>query len=460
MLQREDTMRSTGNTRRRHLTQVGALVASGGAGAVLAACGAPATPSAAPSKGPVSIKLDMWDYRPDIVRDNLDKFEKANPGIKVEGPETGPCCADYRKRMNTNFVGGYPMDAMYMRDEDVAEWAEAKWILPLDKMPGAAALDKDEYGFVHEQTHYKGTRYGTIYYIGLQEMLYNREHLRQIGAKEPPTTYDQLREFSQQLKRQKVVDFPIWGAPSEGLLEVAYLASGKRMFNAKNEQTFGSDPLFKQLVEWHARAYQGDQIFGARDGVQDPFDNGLSSFTWTSFYDLKRLNGKASGAVAGKAGGGAAGQLMNAVNPSFVPGKTGGSGICRQYAVARATSHAQEAWKLISFLGGRDPDGKYTVAKRWWLEQGLWFGYKPLEQDPEVRRSADGWGDIAAAGKVIQAAAPRPGITAPWSDGWRTDFSAVIKDVMQGNLSAKDGVDRGAQVWNQMKQDFERTHGR
>ncbi|HEV2122807.1 MAG TPA: extracellular solute-binding protein [Chloroflexota bacterium] len=452
-------------TRRSYLAALGkggALVTAAGA-TTLAACGAPGAgvgEKAVAWRAPVTIKLDMWDYRPDIVRSNLDRFEQENPGIKVEGPETGPCCAKYRERMNTNFLGGYPMDAMYMRDEDVAEWAEAKWILPLDKMPGAAALDKDEYSFVHEQTHYKGTRYGTIYYIGLQTMLYNKAHLQEIGAKEPPSTYTKLRELALQLKRQGVVEFPIWGMPSEGLLEVSYLASGKRMFDAKNNQLFGKDPLFKEIVEWHVRAFQGDGIFGAKPDVQTPFDNGQSSFTWTSFYDLKRLNGQASGATAGKAGGGAAGQLMNAVNPSFVAGKTGGSGICRQYAVAKATKHPMEAWKLISFLGGKDSDGKYSVAKRWWLEQGLWFGYKTLEQDPEVRRSADGWGDIAAAGKVVQGASPRPGITAPWSDQWRTEFVATMKEVFEGKLPVKDGIERGVQTWDQKKADFERTHGR
>ncbi|MBI3969694.1 MAG: extracellular solute-binding protein [Chloroflexi bacterium] len=446
-------------TRRTFVRRAGAA-GVGGAAAAIAACSAPGAERPVQSKGPVTIKLAMWNYRPDIVRSNLDRFEQEHPGVKVDGPETGDCCAKYRERMNTNFVGGYPMDAMYMRDEDVAEWAEAKWILPLDKMPGAKDLAKDEYGFVHEQTHYKGTRYGTIYYIGLQEMLYNKQHLAEIGAKEPPQTYDKLRELGLQLKRQRIVEFPIWGTPSEGLLEVAYLASGKRMFDAQNNATFGKDPLFKQLVEWHVRAFQGDKIFGSQPDVQAPFENGMSSFAWTSFYDLKRLNGMASGAVAGKAGGGAAGQLMNAVNPSFVPGKTGGSGICRQYAVAKNTKYPLECWKLIYFLGGKDGAGKYSVAKRWWLEQGLWFGYKPLEQDPEVRRSADGWGDIVAAGKVIQAAAPRPGITAPWSDQWRKDFTAVIKDVMEGKLSSKDGIERGGQLWDQGKADFERSHGR
>ncbi len=431
----------------------------GAGAALLAACGAPgAGERVAPAKGPVTIKLAMWDYRPDIVRENVDRFQQEHPGVTVEGPETGECCAKYRERMNTNFLGGYPLDALYMRDEDVAEWAEAKWVLALDKMPGAKELDKDEYPFVHEQTHYRGKRYGTIYYIGLQVLLYNREHLRQVGASAPPATYDRLREVGLQLKRQGVAEFPVWGAPGEGLLEVAYLASGKRMFDAENAPLFGKDPLFKEVMEWHVRAYQGDKIFGSKPDVAAPFENGLSSFTWTSFYDLKRLNGQASGAVAGRAGGGAAGQLANAVNPSFVAGKTGGSGICRQYAVAANSKHPLESWQLIAFLGGKDGAGQYSVAKRWWLEQGLWFGYKPLEQDPEVRRSADGWGDLAAAAKVVQAAAPRPGITAPWADLWRTEFTAAIKDVMDGKLAAKDGIERGVQLWEQGRAEFERVH--
>src|SRR5438876_10876959 len=88
--------------RRRVLAGMGAL----GGVAALASCGP--TPGggageAGKTQGPVSIKLSMWDYNPQIVRENVDQFERENPGIKVEGPETGPCCDDYRKRMNTAF---------------------------------------------------------------------------------------------------------------------------------------------------------------------------------------------------------------------------------------------------------------------------------------------------------------------------------------------------------------------
>ncbi|NCA14727.1 MAG: hypothetical protein EBS89_11455, partial [Proteobacteria bacterium] len=106
--------------------------------------------------------------------------------------------------MNTSMVAGERNDTMYMRDEDAAEWAEAKWVLALDGFPGAAELDKDEYPFVSEQTHYKGKKYGTIYYIGPQVAMYNQEHLKAIGAKAPPATFDEYREQAVQIKRQKV----------------------------------------------------------------------------------------------------------------------------------------------------------------------------------------------------------------------------------------------------------------
>jgi ABC-type glycerol-3-phosphate transport system substrate-binding protein len=448
-----------GLRRRRMLAGLGGL-----GGAALAACGpmSEGGPSGtSPTQGPVTIKLSMWDYRPDIVRDNVDRFERENPGIKVEGPETGECCDIYRNRMNTAFLAGERLDAMYMRDEDAAEWAEAKWVLALDRMPGAKELTRDEYPFVTEQTNYKGKKYGTIYYVGPQIALYNKEHVRQAGFTRPPATFDELRTQANQIKRQKVngVEFPLWGAPGGATLENLYLASGKRMFDDDLQATFGKDVLFKDMVDKLFQAYTGDKVFGVDATVQAPFDNGKSSYTWTSFYDLKRLNGQATGAVAGgQAGGAAAGQLMNYVNPGFVAGKTGTQAICRQYAVAAASKHPDQAYKLIYFLGGKDGAGTYSVAKRWWIEQGLNFGYKSMADDPEIKKFVEGWGDLETYNKVMVSASPRPGVKAPWSALWRTESNTVFADVFAGKMTSKDGIERSVQIWNQMKADFERNN--
>ena len=131
--------------------------------------------------------------------------------------------------MNTAFLAGERTDAMYMRDEDAAEWAEAKWALPLDNMPGAKDLTKDEYPFITEQTNYKGKKYGTIYYVGPRIAFYNKEHLKQAGFSRPPATWDEFRQQAVQIKRQRIngVEFPRYGAPGEGDLENWYLASGQ-----------------------------------------------------------------------------------------------------------------------------------------------------------------------------------------------------------------------------------------
>jgi hypothetical protein len=60
---------------------------------------------------------------------------------------------------------------------------------------------------------------------------------------------------------------------------------------------------------------------------------------------------------------------------------------------------------------------------------------------------------------VLLAASPRPGVKAPWSALWRTEFTKVVTDVMDGKTTSKDAVERGVQLWTTMRQDFERTQG-
>lgn len=413
-----------------------------------------------PAKGPVTLQFVGWDYQPDTVRKNLDYFESQYPGIKVEH-RWGACCAEYRKQRITEFLGGVPIDALYMRDEDIAEWAEAEYIRPLDDMPGAADLKKDEFPFVTEQTHYKGKRYGTIYYVGVQVFMYNRKHLEQIGAK-PPETYDDWLRIARELKAARIVEYPIWGGPPGGDFTFEYLASGGKMFDADNNPLFGKDPLYQEVVEWHIRSYHDWKIRGTTgEGVADPLMNGYCSFAWTSFYELKRFNGLTPDVKGDPTKVGiAAGSLRNAIMPTLQRGKAGGVGIVRMYAVAKNTKYPLEAWQLINFLGGKDKNGNYYTAKMWWLNFGLGFGYKSLERDPEIRASIQEWADVDAYFKQANVSSPRPGMQAPWGDQWRTQFSAVMSRAGRQEIPVKDAIAEGVRIWETMRAEWERTKGK
>ena len=65
---------------------------------------------------------------------------------------------------------------------------------------------------------------------------------------------------------------------------------------------------------------------------------------------------------------------------------------------------------------------------------------------------------LAAYQAVLLTSQPRAGIEGPWSTLWRTQFADVIKNVMQGKLTAKDGIDQGVTIWSTMRDDFRRTH--
>jgi hypothetical protein len=83
------------------------------------ACASGSAPS--PSKGPVEGRLSTWNYRPELVRENLDVFEQQNRDIKAVGPENGPSGAPHRERLNTQFRAGKSLDAVCMRAEDSAD---------------------------------------------------------------------------------------------------------------------------------------------------------------------------------------------------------------------------------------------------------------------------------------------------------------------------------------------------
>jgi multiple sugar transport system substrate-binding protein len=449
---------------RRTLLRVGGTAGMAAAGALLA-CGPRGEQPAGtgsqgpqPAKGPVTLQFVGWDYQPDTVRQNLDYFESQYPNVKIDY-RYGQCCADYRKQRITEFLGGVPIDALYMRDEDIAEWAEAEYIRPLDDMPGAGDLKKDEFGFVTEQTHYRGKRYATIYYVGVQVFMYNTKYLEQIGAK-PPETYDDWLRIARELKAARIVEYPIWGGPPGGDFTFEYLASGGKMFDADQNPLFGKDPLYQEVVEWHLKSYYDWKIRGATEGVTDALMNGYCSFGWQSFYDLKYFNGLTPNVINDPSKKGiAAGSLRNAMMPTLQKGKTGGVAVVRMYAVTNNTKYPLEAWNLINFLGGKDKQGNYYTAKMWWTNFGLGFGYKSLENDPEIRASIEPWADVKEYFRQANVSSPRPGMQAPWGDQWRTDYSAVMGQVAKQEMPVKEGIAEGVRIWENLRAEWQRTKG-
>src|SRR6266849_8068193 len=75
-----------------------------------------------------------WAYEPDIVRENLERFQAAYPGQRIDYEAVS---GNYHDKMVALFVAKTPLDCCYVRDDNFAEWVQAGWLQPIDSLPGA-----------------------------------------------------------------------------------------------------------------------------------------------------------------------------------------------------------------------------------------------------------------------------------------------------------------------------------
>src|SRR5260221_1099748 len=78
------------------------------------------------------VDFSIWSAAVDTVKSHITGFEKKT-GIKVN-LSTAPW-AQYREAMITKFVGGAPLDTLWVSDSWLPEWVEAGWLAPIGEFP-------------------------------------------------------------------------------------------------------------------------------------------------------------------------------------------------------------------------------------------------------------------------------------------------------------------------------------
>ena len=120
--------------------------------------------------------------------------------------------------MVTKFVGGAPLDVMWVSDSWLPEWAEAGWIAPVDEHENLMAYNAEAEDFCTNSMTYGGRQYGLTYYTDFMAFLYDEAKLEQAGFSAPPETWDEVVEQSLAMKEQGIADFPLMLAMGAGKL--------------------------------------------------------------------------------------------------------------------------------------------------------------------------------------------------------------------------------------------------
>ena len=452
--------------KRRDFVRTGALAALGGA----LGCG---------RERPSGVLFKGWAYEPDLVRQNVEYFTRFS-GIEVAYEAVS---GSYHDKMVAQFVGGAPLDCCYVRDDDFAEWVEAGWLRPCDDLPQAAATREDMYPYSLEAMSYGGRQYGLPYYTDFTVWVYNQTLLREAGLEGVPRTLDEWTEQALKLKERRlqspqgeVVEFPIllnFRQSVTGFNDWWALnyASQVELFDAAWEPIFPDDEgrRAERVLQWLVDGIHRHRIIDPQSLtaglVRENTAAGRQIYALLDKYNLEWVNNRGQSAVAeahlsarglGPEQSRFAKVLRMAPIPALEAGLRGTLGWTRMYCLAAQVrpERLQEAWALMRFLGGRDVQGDYYTARRWFRLKGLGFAFRSLMDDPQIVAQTELWGDSRLIEEEAQHARTRENIKAPWFADFNAYYQAEIQKILLRQQSPREGLGRLADRCRALKKEW------
>jgi multiple sugar transport system substrate-binding protein len=320
----------------------------------------------------------------------IRRFHAKQPDIQIEYI-SGPWSTDERQNMYIrSFLGGHPVELVYMDVIWTAKFAGRGWLLPLDRWFVAEKREAFLPGDIAAGTHG-----GHIYRVPVRTdvgMLYYRKDL----MPEPPRTWEEFesvcRKFSDPPKRYCIV---FQGMQYEGLacnyLEYLWGAGGTPLDQDQNvlldeEENISALTFMKKVIDagWAPRSV----ITFQEQQTLEFFEQGKAlmmrnwPYAWTI---LKRspLDGKVGIApFIHRTGREPAGTL-------------GGWGL----GIARTAKDPEAAWRFIEFA--TSPEAQKILHFR----RGAVPARKSLFQDEEILKESPHYRDLYG---VLLKARPRP----------------------------------------------------
>ena len=408
---------------------------------------------------PIELNLLAWSYSVETVQSNLEKFERDNPGIKVNYSDVS--WFNFHDVMATRFTSKTPTDVVYNTDEFLEEWDSAGWIVPLeDYFPQAVEYKKNFPDYVTEAMSYNGKLYGLPYFADIFIFIYNEDMVKEAGFAGPPTTWKEVTEQSLAMKKKGICTYPLamQFAQKEGwstmtVTSMVYSLRNGSLFDRNLNPVFAkSGSAAERIVTWIRESLLDTKIMDlnslqmAEIDVVKALATGKHAFTILVKYNLAELNNPAASQLAGK------------FKIALMPGETHETvGTARFYSLTKmATERGPEVldacWKLIEFLGGIT-DGEAYVVRRWVLEKGLGVSYLSMYEDSEVIDAINNWGDVELEREQALLGKIKEGMT-PFYPAWDVFTRAEFHKAFLGEKTPSEALKASADKWNELKKAY------
>ena len=395
-----------------------------------------------------------WSAAVDLVKSHLTAFE-VKTGIKVN--YNNAPWAQYRDTMVTKFVGKAPMDALWVSDSWLPEWADAGWIAPVNAYPELMKYNDATDDFCVKSMQYKGKQYGLTYYSDYMAFFYDEEMLKKAGIARPPQTWDEVVQQSAKIKQAGLSQYPLMLSMAreswliEFLTAMVYSHGGR--FTDDSGAALMADPKrgAQQALQWVADAVNKHKIVspacvetGELNGLK-AFGSGNHAFALLGRYRIRTLNDPKQSQIAGR------------VKQALMPAGPGGShatvGWMRFHAMtaqaAADKNRAANAVKLIEWFGGK-AGSQYQFQKMLFTDLGSGFGVKELFKDADIQANYQKYSDIAMFEKQQQLARKKD-VIARWFGEWDEVNGSAWQSAIIGKSTPADALKKSAQAWNDMR---------
>jgi multiple sugar transport system substrate-binding protein len=331
----------------------------------------------------------------DVVRRQLDRFQQANPGIRVELRAT-PDSADQRHQLYVQWLNAYASEPDVLQLDVIwtAEFAAAGWIAALDRFSPPA----DQFFPSTVDAHrWSGSLYALPWFVDVG-MLYWRTDL----MPHAPRTLDQLGALAAQAQRDGNVRFGwIWqGARYEGLVTVFLEllgAYGGSILDAHGSVAVDSPAAIEALTFMRDAIYRDGIVPAAvltwqEEQTRFAFASGQAAFMRNWPYAFALLQDRSESQVAGHV----AVAAMPATPAGAPTSALGGSTL----AINAHSDQPDDAYRLMAFL----------LQPEQMIERAQIAGQLPtrpaLYDTPELAAALDI--PPADARAVVERAVPRP----------------------------------------------------
>ena len=311
----------------------------------------PNLPLLKPPTTAVTIKLSGWAGNPleqQLLKQLLKEFERQHPDIKVRYEVISD---QYMDVITTRLIGEAAPDVFYLESLEAPFFMSQNVLEPLNSYITPEFDLEDFEESLLDNFKYKDDIYGLPKDYSTLALFYNKKAFAAAGLSSPPTTWDELRTYSQQLTG-KLNRYGFGVTPQLSYQAYKIAAFGGRVVDENGYAAFASPEAVRGLqlvVDQYQKdgssaqatdvgTNSGTEMFGQNRVAMVIEGNWAIPYLETTFPQL---------------------EFATAEIPT-INDKKGTMVFTVAYVMNKQSQHKAAAWELISFLTGKEGMAQWT----------------------------------------------------------------------------------------------------